>query len=83
MTTMNDFLKDVIQMLAEEEGKDYSDQFTFADLIEYAWENEPFDTKEQAIEAAKEMFPNGFAIGRLQDNGINYDVVDVEEFRFN
>lgn len=57
-------------------------QWTYSDL-EVEWVNETYNSKEEAIEAAKEVYEDGCLVGQLEhDKGINYKVVNQEKITF-
>lgn len=54
-------------------------QWTFSDL-DIEWVHETYDTKEEAIESAKEIYDKGFYVGQLEHrHGVNYSVVNREK----
>ena len=57
-------------------------QWTFSDL-EAEWVHDTFDTKEEAIDKAKEFYDEGCLVGQLKYvQGIDYKVVNVEKIMF-
>jgi hypothetical protein len=59
-------------------------QWAFADSLEKEWIHDPFDTKEEAIEATKVFYDEECFIGQLEhDHGINYKVINQEKIIFN
>lgn len=56
-------------------------QWTFSD-IEQEWVHDTFDTREEAIEEAKEWYDVSFLIGQLEhESGINYKVINIDEVK--
>jgi hypothetical protein len=56
--------------------------WTFADPIDPEWVHETFDTKEQAIQAARKFYSDSCLIGQLTLKGNNYIVTNVEKVTF-
>ncbi|MFY0519333.1 hypothetical protein ACOMCU_16120 [Lysinibacillus sp. UGB7] len=68
---------------AQTEMKNYEGYWTYAHSKDLVWEPEPFEKKDEAIAAGREVFPCGFVIGQLKNNeNMIYDVVNVEKLSF-
>jgi hypothetical protein len=66
--------------LKKGEARIMEGQWTFADLYEKEWVHDTFDTKEEAINAAKGFYDEECCIGQLEhEHGINYKVVNQEK----
>lgn len=55
-------------------------KFTYADKNDPEWVHEVFDTKEEALEEGSKTYENGFLVGQLKSNGVNYKIENVYEF---
>lgn len=83
---MNDFLKSLFNELAKED-KNYANvegKWTFADIVDPEWVHDTFETKEDAIDAAKAIYYNGCHVGQLkkQTDVYVYDVTNVEQIKY-
>ncbi|MFC0271109.1 hypothetical protein ACFFIX_06545 [Metabacillus herbersteinensis] len=57
-------------------------QWTYSSL-DIEWVNDTYDTKEEAIESAKERFEDGCVIGQLEHkHSVNYKVINQETVTF-
>lgn len=57
-------------------------QWTYSDF-DIEWVHDTYNTKEEAIEAAKEVYEKGCVVGQLEHKeGVNYAVVNQDKIMF-